>query len=167
MQLSKLLNSIEIIESFKEEDVEIKGIAYDSRKVKLNDLFVSIKGYKTDGHNYIFQAVEKGAAGIIVEEIDPNLNIPQYKVINSRKALADLSAAFYNYPSKSLKTIGITGTNGKTSTSFMVNSILEEQGLQTGLIGTVMVKYHNHSIPSVLTTPESLELQKLFYNMKK
>ena len=167
MKLSKLLNSIEIVESFNEKDIEIKGIAYDSRKVKSDYLFVSIKGYKTDGHNYILSAMEKGAGGIIVEDIDPNLKIPQYKVKNSRKALADLSATFYNYPSKDLKIIGITGTNGKTSTSFMVNSILEEEGLQTGLIGTIMVKYHNYSDPSVLTTPESLELQRLFYNMRK
>ena len=167
MKLSKLLKSIEVVEAFEKKDIEVKGIAYDSRKVEPGYLFICIKGYKTDGHNYIFQAIENGAIGIIVEEIDSKYNIPQYKVKDSRKALSGLSAAFYNNPSKDIKTIGITGTNGKTSTSFMVNSILEEHGLKTGLIGTVMIKYNNYSSPSILTTPESLDLQRLLNDMRR
>ncbi len=167
MKLSKLLESIQILESFKEKDVDIKGIAYDSRKVKPGDLFVCIKGYRTDGHNYIFQAIENGAKGIIVEKFDIRWDIPQYRVKDSREALSALGNAFYGHPSKDMKIIGITGTNGKTSTSFMVNNILEEHELKTGLIGTVVVKYGNYIRPSILTTPESLDLQQLFYNMKK
>ncbi|HLR34738.1 MAG TPA: UDP-N-acetylmuramyl-tripeptide synthetase [Tissierellales bacterium] len=167
MKLSKLLESIQILESFKEKDVDIKGIAYDSRKVKLGDLFVCIKGYETDGHKYIFQAIENGAKGIIVEKFDNRWNIPQYRVKDSREALSALGNAFYGEPSRNMKIIGITGTNGKTSTSFMVNNILEEYGLKTGLIGTVVVKYGDYIRPSILTTPESLDLQQLFYNMKK
>jgi len=167
MKLSKLLKSIEVVEDFEKKDIEVKGIAYDSRKVEPGYLFICIKGYKTDGHNYIFQAIENGAIGIIVEEIDSKYNIPQYKVKDSRKALSGLSAAFYNNPSKDIKTIGITGTNGKTSTSFMVNSILEKHGLKTGLIGTVMIKYNNYSSPSILTTPESLDLQRLLNDMRR
>lgn len=167
MKLSKLLESVEIVESYKEKDIDIKGIAYDSRKVKPGDLFVCIKGYKTDGHNYIFQAIENGAKGIIVENLDIRWDIPQYRVKDSREALSALSSTFYGHPSKDMKVIGITGTNGKTSTSFMINSILEEHSLKTGLIGTVMVKYNNYINPSILTTPESLDLQKLFNNMKK
>src|SRR5699024_4654485 len=167
MKLSKLLESIQILESFKEKDVDIKGIAYDSRKVKLGDLFVCIKGYETDGHKYIFQAIENGAKGIIVEKFDNRWNIPQYRVKDSREALSALGNAFYGEPSRNMKIIGITGTNGKTSTSFMVNNILEEYGLKTGLIGTVVVNYGDYIRPSILTTPESLDLQQLFYNMKK
>lgn len=167
MKLSKLLESIDVIEVFKDEDLNIEGIAYDSRKVKPGDLFVCIKGYKTDGHKYIPQAIKNGAIALIVEEFNRKWNIPQYKVGNSREALSALSSTFYNYPSKDIKIIGITGTNGKTSTSLMVDRILEEHNLNAGLIGTIVVKYGNYLKPSVLTTPDSLELQELFYNMKK
>ncbi len=102
--------------------MNIKGIAYNSKKVNFGDLFVCIKGNKTDGHKYIPQAIEKGAVAIVVEDYNPVSNIPQFRVKDSRKALAILSNTYYGHPSDKMKVIGITGTNGKTSTSFMVNA---------------------------------------------
>lgn len=167
MKLYELLNSIDIVESQCEKDIEINGIAYHSGKVRPGDLFVCIKGYKTDGHKYIPQAIENGAVALIVEDLQEGIDIPQFRVEDSRRALADLGANFYGYPSNDLKVIGITATNGKTSTSFMTNAILEKHGLKTGLMGTVMVKFGNYIEPSILTTPESLDLQRFFSQMKK
>ncbi|MBV1819124.1 UDP-N-acetylmuramoyl-L-alanyl-D-glutamate--2,6-diaminopimelate ligase [Anaerosalibacter bizertensis] len=167
IKLSELPKYIEVIKYLNEKEIDIEGISYDSRRVKEGDLFVCIKGYKTDGHRYIPQAIENGAKAIIVEDIQDIFEIPQIQVKDSRKALSALSAIFYDYPSKDMKVIGITGTNGKTSTSFLANSILENHRLKTGLIGTIMVKYGDYLNPSILTTPESLDLQKYFYQMKK
>lgn len=167
MKLYKLLQSIEVIESWNKKDMDIKGIAYNSKKVGPGDLFICIKGNKTDGHKYISQAIEKGAVAIIVEDYQLVSNIPQFRVKDSRKALAILSSTYYDHPSEKMKVIGITATNGKTSTSFMVNAILEKYRLKTGIIGTVMVKYGNYIEPSILTTPESLDLQHYFSQMRK
>ena len=166
MKLYKLLQDVEVIESWQEKDVNIKGIAYNSKNIKPGYLFVCIKGNRTDGHKYVPEAMERGAVAIIVEDYQQVPNIPQFRVKNSRHALASLSHAYYNHPSEKMKVIGITATNGKTSTSFMVNSILEKYGLKTGIIGTVMVKYGNYIKPSILTTPESLELQLFFTDEK-
>lgn len=165
-RLYRLLESVKIIESWHEKDIEIKGIAYDSRKVNPGDLFVAIKGYKTDGHKYIQQAVEKGAVAVVVEDFQ-QIDIPQFRVKNSRKALATLGDSYFEHPSKKMKIVGITATNGKTSTSFMTNAILEEHGLKTGIVGTVMVKFGNYIEPSILTTPESLDLHRYFSQMKE
>ena len=167
IKLSKLLKSIEVVKSFNEKEMDIKGISYNSKEVKEGYLFVCIKGYKTDGHKYIPQAIKNGAKGIIVEDVQDIPEIPQFQVKDSRKALSALSARFYGYPSKDMKVIGITGTNGKTSTSFLTNTILESHRLKTGLIGTIMVKYGSYLKPSILTTPESLDLQNYFYQMRK
>ncbi|MBS4538806.1 UDP-N-acetylmuramyl-tripeptide synthetase [Clostridium sp. D2Q-11] len=167
IKLNRLLNSIDIIESWNSINLDISGIAYHSKKVKPGNVFVCIKGYKTDGHRYIMSAVANGATAIIVEEYQEGWDIPQYRVENSRKALAAISSEFYNNPSKDMKIIGITATNGKTTTSFMTDAILSAQGYNTGLIGTVASKFADSIIPSTLTTPESLDLQNYFYQMKK
>lgn len=167
MQLSELLNAIDVKESLNEEDKTIDLVAYHSGEVTSNTLFVCIKGYETDGHHYAVDAVKKGAVALIVEQFLPDLNVPQYRVTNSREALAAIGDTYYHQPSKDLILIGITATNGKTSTSFMTNSILEENNLKTGLIGTVMVKYGNTLVPSILTTPESLDLHGYFAKMRE
>ncbi|MBZ2175867.1 UDP-N-acetylmuramoyl-L-alanyl-D-glutamate--2,6-diaminopimelate ligase [Schnuerera sp. xch1] len=166
MKLYKLLDSIDIIKSWHENNVEIKGIAYHSGRVNPGDLFVCIKGYKTDGHKFISQAIENGAVAVIVEDVQQGYNVPQFCVKDTRQALAAISDAYYNHPSKKMKVIGITGTNGKTSTSFMTNAILEKHNLETGIIGTVMVKFGNYIEPSILTTPESLDLHHYFLQMR-
>ncbi len=165
MRLQELLDAIDIKANSVDRDVAILGIAYHSQKVKQGDLFVCIRGYKTDGHKYIPQAIANGAVAIIVEETQEGIVVPQYRVSNGRLALAQLAAKFYGYPSKQLKAIGITATNGKTTSSFMTNAILEQHGYKTGLIGTVSVKIDDSSVPSVLTTPESLDMQHYLREM--
>ncbi len=161
IKLKQLLNTIKVKNIYNEnkKDLTISGVSYHSQRVKAGNIFVCIKGYKTDGHKYLQQALENGVIVAIVEEFQGDINIPQYKVENSRLALAKLGAEFYNNPSQKMKMIGITGTNGKTSTAFMTNAILENQALKTGLLGTVSIKIDDYSIPSDLTTPESLDLQ--------
>lgn len=167
IKLSRLLEAIEPLESWNDADILINKLAYHSAKVTSGDLFVCIKGYKTDGHLYIDQAIENGAVAVIVEDYQKDIELPQYRVADSRQALAALADLYYNHPSQDLKMIGITATNGKTTTAFMTNAILEANGLKTGLIGTVMVKYGDYSEPSILTTPESLDLHQHLYNMTK
>ncbi|WP_188207908.1 Mur ligase family protein [Alkalibacillus aidingensis] len=165
MRLETLLQAVNVSKTFKAEDVVIEGIAYHSQKVKQGDLFVCVRGLKTDGHKYLGQAMRKGAVAAVVEEFQEDLDIPQYLVEDSRLALARLAAKFYNNPSKKLNMIGITATNGKTTTTYMTNAILERQGYKTGMMGTVTVKIDDLSIPAQLTTPESLDLQQYLSQM--
>ncbi len=163
--LEDLLKNIDILEKTCDANPLITGLAYHSERVQRGHLFVCIKGFKTDGHRFLEQAKEKGAAAAIVEEIHPLMELPQYQVSDSRSALAALADCFYDHPSRKLKMIGVTASNGKTTTSFMTNAVLEEQGLKTGLIGTVIVKSGNKIRPAVLTTPESLDLHHYLYQM--
>ncbi|WNS75873.1 UDP-N-acetylmuramoyl-L-alanyl-D-glutamate--2,6-diaminopimelate ligase [Bacillus sp. DTU_2020_1000418_1_SI_GHA_SEK_038] len=159
MKLENLLQSIEVKNVKNDQDLNIFGISYHSQKVSNGHLFVCVRGYKTDGHKYLKQAAENGAVAAVVEEFNEEVTIPQYLVEDSRISLARLGAHFYDNPSKKLNMIGITATNGKTTTSYMTNAILENEGFKTGLIGTVSIKIADTSIPSELTTPESLDLQ--------
>jgi UDP-N-acetylmuramoyl-L-alanyl-D-glutamate--2,6-diaminopimelate ligase len=148
-------------------DIEIKGITCDSRKVKPGYAFVAIKGEKVDGHSFIGQAIEKGASVIYTEDDLHSLpvNIPVIKVENSRSTLARLLAKFYDYPSEKMNMIGVTGTNGKTTTTFMIETIFREAGFVTGLIGTVAIKVGDRYFPHSLTTPDSEYLQKVLADM--
>ncbi len=166
MKISDLLEGISILDTRNATDLEIENIHYHSKKIQKNSLFVCIRGYKVDGHDYIKSAEENGATALIVEEFK-DTSTPQYLVKDSRKALALLSDNFYHHPSKDLHIIGITATNGKTTTSFMINSIFEEYQLNTGIIGTVFLKYADVKIPSILTTPESMDLHYHFNEMRK
>lgn len=165
MELTKLMDHIKIMDVKNPEQIEITGLAYNSRKVEAGQAFVCVRGFKVDGHHFAGQAVENGAVALVVEEFIEGLDVPQYQVESGRLALASLADAFYNHPTSKLKTIGITATNGKTSTSFMTNAILENHGLKTGLMGTVVVKIGDYAEPSELTTPESLDLQRFFAQM--
>lgn len=166
INLFKLLKAIDVVDSRNKKDVHIESIEYNSKNVKKGSLFVCIKGYKTDGHKYIPQAIANGAAALIVEDFQDDCSIPQFRVENSRHALAALADMFYNHPSKAMKIIGITATNGKTTTAFMTNSILERHGFKTGLVGTVMVKFGQKADAAKLTTPQSLDLQRYFSEMR-
>ncbi|EFI42252.1 Mur ligase family protein [Peptoniphilus sp. oral taxon 386] len=168
MNLRKILKNIEILDTknFIDFDVDIKKICYNSKFITESSLFVAIKGYITDGHKYILQAYEKGAVCAIVEDFI-DCEIPQLKVENTRIELANVSKNFYDDPSQKLNIVGITATNGKTTTSFMLDKIYNDAGYRTGIIGTVYTKYSDITIPSVLTTPESLELQSFFRDMLK
>lgn len=167
MNLSDLLRSIETIpNNHKNDTITIKKIAYHSNSVESDTLFVCIRGYQTDGHKYAEIAVKRGAAAIIVEQFLPELSIPQFLVRDSRKALAVLSDHFLDHPSHSMRLFGVTGTNGKTSITYMTDAIFSACQFDTGLIGTVMIKNKDNVQPSVLTTPESLDLQKYLAEMR-
>ena len=167
MPAKKLLDAIEIID-IKTGDVKpISSLAYHSGKVKPGALFVCIRGYQTDGHLFLEKAVQKGAIAAIVESFQEQIPVPQYRVRDSRLALAALADSFYGHPSRQLTLTGVTATNGKTSTTYMINQIFEEHGLYTGLIGTVIVKTGSRIRAADLTTPESLDLQGYFNEMVK
>ena len=165
MNLSELLKEIEIKQVHGSVQVGITGIAFDSRAVKPGNLFVCISGFQTDGHRFAPDAVEKGAAAIVVEQDLHELGITCIVVENTRRALAQISAAFYQHPDRRFCLIGITGTNGKTTTTYLVKSVLEAMGKKVGLIGTNQNMIGTEIIPSKHTTPDSLELMRLFARM--
>lgn len=168
MNIYKLLETIKIIDNKDPIDsIDILGIANHTDNVEKDFIYVAIKGFITDGHKYITKAKENGAKIAIVEEIIEDVNIAQYKVENTRDALAILSDKFYNHPTKHIDVIGVTATNGKTSTTYMLNQIYEKAGYKTGLIGSVMNKIGDEFVPAELTTPESVDLQRIFYGMKE
>lgn len=163
MTLKEIIKDINA-EVFGSTDIEIKGIAYDSRKVEEGYLFIAIKGFETDGHKYIESAVKKGAAAVIgEEEIAPGCTY--IKTDDSRKAMALSAAAFYGHPERSLKIIGLTGTNGKTTTTYLIRQILNLKGERCDLVGTNQIIIGDEVIESSRTTPESLDLFELFKKM--
>ena len=147
-------------------DTEVTTLVYDSRKVEKGSVFVCISGSVRDAHDFIPDVVAKGAAAVIVEkDVELQEGVTYIKVANSRLALACMSAAYFDHPARKLKTIGITGTKGKTTTTYMVKSILESAGIKTGLIGTIESIVGKKRIPSANTTPESYRVQELFHEM--
>ena len=174
MNLKSILSGIEGLKAKGTLDMEIMGVAHDSRKVKEGYVFIAVKGYDVDGHNYIHQAIENGAKAIVVEDISSikQSGLPEGITLvvapNTREALAKIACNFYGNPSKKFNLIGITGTKGKTTTTFMIKSILEKGGHKVGLIGTVANYIGDKNLgESSRTTPESLELQELFAEMVK
>ena len=167
MKLYDILKDLKILDTeYLIEELEVNGIAYDSRKVKPGDIYVAIKGYITDGHLYIHQAVEKGAKAVIVEEFVEE-RIPQIKVENSRVALSKISANFFHNPSTRMRVIGVTSTNGKTTTTFILDSIFQKAGYSSGIIGSVINKTGGSIRIADLTTPESYDLQEIFKEMEE
>lgn len=147
---------------------EIRGVTYDSRKALPGTLFVCIDGFSTDGHLYAQSAVDNGAACLVVEkDIVVVGDVTVVKVANSRSALAVLSARWFGDPAKDLLMVGVTGTKGKTTTTYMIGSILEKAGRTAGIIGTVANCIGSERIPARRTTPESYDLQELFEKMKE
>jgi UDP-N-acetylmuramoyl-L-alanyl-D-glutamate--2,6-diaminopimelate ligase len=161
MQLKTLLTAISVRQIIGQPDRAVENIAYDSRRVQRNGLFVALCGEKFDGHDFIEQAIEKGASVIVAEREQKYPRATCVAVENTRTALADLSAAFYGYPARKLKLAGITGTNGKTTTTFLIQHICEKAGVRCGLIGTVRYQLGERVLPAARTTPESLDLQEL------
>ena len=165
MKLSDLLERLEYECLQGSVDQEVTGLAYDSRKAEKGSVFVCIPGAVRDGHEFGPQVAEKGAAALIVERKLDIDGITQIKVKNARYALACLSAAYFGHPAEKLKTIGITGTKGKTTTTYMVKDILESAGIKTGLIGTIETIIGEKRIPASNTTPESYIVQESFAKM--
>ncbi|UYZ36732.1 UDP-N-acetylmuramoyl-L-alanyl-D-glutamate--2,6-diaminopimelate ligase [Clostridium beijerinckii] len=167
MNLKSILKGIDYESIQGDIDIEVNKINYDSRKAGIDDVFVCIKGYATDGHKYIEKAIENGAKVIVIQddiEIKDE-NIAIIKCNDTRKALALMGANYYDNPSSKMKIIGVTGTNGKTTTAFMIKHILEESNKKVGLIGTIANFIGDEKIHTERTTPESLELQELFSEM--
>lgn len=167
MILTELLKELDYEVVKGNIDKKINLVNYDSRKVNLNDVFVCVKGYQTDGHKFAKSAIDNGATVIVCEDDidDNNKDVTIIKVKDSRKALAQIACNFYDNPSKKMKMIGVTGTNGKTTTAFMIKTILEAEGKKVGLIGTIANYIGKEKIETERTTPESLELQELFNDM--
>ena len=161
MQLKILAAAIPIRQVTGSLDRNVESIAYDSRRVQRNGLFVALRGEKTDGHQFIDQAIERGASVIVTEREEKQPRVTSLVVENTRTALADLAAVFYGFPATRLKMAAVTGTNGKTTTTFLIKHICEKAGLHCGLIGTVRYEIGERVLPAIRTTPESLDLQEL------
>jgi len=164
MELHELLNFLHPFVDYKGENPEITSIENDNRKVTKGSLFICIKGYTVDGHDFAASAVQRGAAAVLAERELP-LNVPVIVVKDTVRAMAVLADAFYGQPSHKLHMIGITGTNGKTTTSHIIEKIFTDAGQKTGLIGTMYTKIGEQIYEVKNTTPESLTLQKTFKQM--
>lgn len=173
MKLDKLIQNIEVISVIgNPETKEINNITNNSRDVKSGSLFVAVKGFSVDGHKFITNAISNGAHAIIVdnedsfpEELFIQNNVVRIVVKESRRSFADLSCEFYGHPSKQLKLVGITGSNGKTTTSFYIKNLFETAGYNTGLLGTISNVVGNKKDDSSLTTPESNTINKYLREM--
>ena len=165
MQLSALLEGIEILACTADKTLEVTGVSYDSRKVQPGELFVAVTGFAADGHKYIPMAAAKGALAVLCER-EPEENVPYIKVASTRHALAVVSANWFGRPADNMCMIGVTGTNGKTTSTYLLKSILEQTlGAKVGLIGTIQNMIGDTAIETERTTPESYELQQLFAQM--
>lgn len=171
MILSEIIKGIETLDVSGDPGVEIAGLSYDSRKTGKGHLFFALPGEHADGHRFIGRALENGAAAVVYEkpEVSPgDRRSPQVTLIqvrDSREALASASNNFFRRPSRSLQVIGITGTNGKTTTTYLIKSILEEWGQKVGLIGTIQYMIRDTVYEAKHTTPEALEFQALLHEM--
>ena len=167
MKLSKLVEHIEYELVQGSLDTEVADIAYDSRKIKEGMLFVAIAGTVVDGHKYIPDVVKKGASVLVVEKeiesIDESITV--IRVANGRAALSLLSQAYFDYPASKMISIGITGTKGKSTTTYMIRDIIEKSGKTCGIVGTIGVAIAGKVTPTEHTTPESYDLQRYFKDM--
>lgn len=167
MKLSKLRSYLLDVKSYDFNDRSINGIIHDSRRVNQGYLFVAIKGHNIDGHDFVTDAIKRGAVAIATEKkLALHPSITQLVVSDTRKALSTLSHYFYGEPSSKVTVTGITGTNGKTTTSYLIKSIIESAGVQAGLIGTILYQINLRLIPSIETTPESVELHAFLAEME-
>ena len=166
MKLQELLRGITPLEMTADPETEIGSVAYDSRKVTEKSLFVAVSGFSSDGNRFIPMAMEKGAA-VIVTAKKPEMNVPYVLVESDRLALAVISCNYFGRPADAMKIIGVTGTNGKTSSTLLLKHVLEKTlGAKVGLIGTMANMIGDEIIPTERTTPESFELQQLFARMR-
>ena len=167
MQLEKILKDIKVKQIIGSPDVEIKKLTLDSRAIQPNDLFVAVKGTAVDGHTFIESAIKKGATAIICQDKPTKINpdICYVMVEDSTEVLGELASAFYNHPSRKLKLVGVTGTNGKTTTATLLYDLFQKLGYKVGLISTVCNYIHNQRIEATHTTPDAITLNQLLNQM--
>ena len=169
MKLSDLVKAVKPLTvehagADKDLDPQIASVHYRSQEVEPGGVFVAIVGHTADGHDFIEDAIESGAVAIVSQQ-QIGSQIPNVQVADSRLALAEIAACFYGNPSEQLTVIGITGTNGKTTTAYLVESILQQAGLAVGVIGTINYRYAGKTFDNPITTPESLDLQRILHDM--
>ena len=168
MILRELLKGIDVLRTEGSLDVDINEIFYDSRQVTPGSLFFCIEGFKADGHEFAPKAVEKGAVAVLLQrDVELPDGVTKVFVEDTRRSMGYISSAFYGNPTENMILFGVTGTNGKTTTTYMIKSILEQSGRKTGLIGTITNMIGSRKIPAERTTPESPDLQRLFHEMRK
>ncbi len=167
MLLTKLIEGLEVVSIEGDINRNIASVEYDSRKVRSGSMFVCIEGTKTDGHRFVPDAVQSGAAALLVEkDVEAPIDVTVIKTPNTRYALAHVSANFYGHPSRDFHLTGVTGTKGKTTTTYMLKAMLEAENRKTGLIGTIANMVGSEILYAERTTPESKDLQSLFAYMK-
>jgi len=167
MKLGFLLEGLSILEMRGRKDIEVRGLTNDSRAVQEDYLFVAVRGHEEDGHRYLARAVEGGARAVVVEQAEKEFgDATVIRVPDTRVALPELAARFYGYPTTDMRLIGITGTNGKTTTSYLLESVWREAGIRVGLIGTISYRFGGKSFEAPLTTPDPLELMRIIREMK-
>ena len=167
MKLKELLAGLAPLSSTADPETEIARISYDSRTTAPGDVFVAMTGFATDGHAYIGKAAAAGAAAVVCERVPQDTGIPYVQVADARQALAVMAANFYGHPADHMTMVAVTGTNGKTTTTYLLKAVLEQElGAKVGLIGTNQDMIGDEVIPTERTTPESLELQELFARMR-
>jgi UDP-N-acetylmuramoyl-L-alanyl-D-glutamate--2,6-diaminopimelate ligase len=165
--LQDLIQDLSVLQLHGDLEGEVRAITYHSGKATEGSLFVAIKGTRSDGHDFLRQAIDRGCKIVVVEKpLDPMPGVTVIQVANARAALAQISNRFFGFPSHSLTVIGITGTNGKTTTTYLLESILTACGLKVGVIGTVDVRYPGYVQPASVTTPESVDLQRTLRQMQ-
>ncbi len=165
MKLLELLKDVAVIATNVEMDREVAGVSYDSRHTKPGEMFVAVTGFAVDGHKFIGKALENGASVILCEQV-PDLDVPYVQVENSRRVLAQLGNNWYHHPSSQMTVIGITGTNGKTTSTYLLKTVLEQlAGAKVGIIGTIHNMVGDTIVETERTTPESFELQGLLRQM--
>lgn len=166
MQLGELVKNLKVLRIDGAQRIEIKGISHDSRTMKPGFLFVAIKGFKTDGHLYVDDAVKAGSPAVLVQkEVEVPPGITRVLVENTRASLARMAANFYGRPSESIRLVGVTGTNGKTTTTYLISSIYRSAGQKVGLVGTIANYIGDRKLEVMRTTPEANELQNLLREM--
>jgi UDP-N-acetylmuramoyl-L-alanyl-D-glutamate--2,6-diaminopimelate ligase len=162
MKLGEVLERVPRLAEGVDANAEVTSLAYDSRHVERGSLFFAIHGEKADGHDYIAEALERGAVGVVSERPAPELSSRWIQVPKIRRALSEAARSFYHHPDSQLRLIGITGTNGKTTTAFLLESILRAAGICAGLFGTIEHRFGRRTVKAVNTTPESLDLMTWF-----
>ncbi len=170
MKLFDLVKGIPDAQYIQDVEMDVTGIAYNSARVKKGDLFVAVPGFKADGHDYIPDALERGAVALLVTDPGslPGIlppGVAAVRVKDARAALARAADVFFRHPSGGIKLVGVTGTNGKTTTTFLIDSICRSAGMSTGLVGTVRYRIGDVDLPVERTTPEALDLQEMFARM--